>query len=383
MAADDRRAALESELLALFATGLGRSVVHGEEVSGSHQAPPISDERFNDLAIRIFRHQYEGSPILRAFWSHQGATPEQVRHWSEIPGVPTAAYKEAPLCAFPPGDAAAVFETSGTTTGGRSGRHFLRSLNLYEASLLPTFERFVLPERQPMRMLNLGPNRTAMPHSSLGHMLSLVEDRWGAPHSGHFLTAAGPDLNGFRTALRDAEGNGEPVCLLGTAFGFIHWLDTFPAERFRLAPGSRLMDTGGTKGRTRELPPEELISAYERAFGVPEDHVVNEYGMTELSSQYYDTVLSDGVGVEHPRPKRGAPWLRPLVVDPETLRPLPEGEAGLLLHIDLANLDSVVAVQTDDLGCVGPAGLRLLGRATGAEARGCSLAAEELMRMSS
>src|SRR6266480_1799183 len=108
MTAEHRRAALEAELLALFAQGLG------EEARKNIQ--------FNDLALRIFRHQYEGSPILRSFWSHRGVTPQRVRHWSEITGVPTAAFKEAPLCAFPPGEAAAIFETSGTTAGGRSGR---------------------------------------------------------------------------------------------------------------------------------------------------------------------------------------------------------------------------------------------------------------------
>ena len=115
--------------------------------------------------------------------------------------------------------------------------------------------------------------------------------------------------------------------------------------------------------------------------GVPLTHVVNEYGMTELSSQYYDPVLRSRTGLRHPRPKLGPPWLRPLVVDPETLRPLPDGEVGLILHFDLANLDSVLAIQTDDLGRVTPAGLQLLGRAVGSEARGCSLAAEEFMRL--
>jgi hypothetical protein len=357
---------LESELLALFAIG-----------AAPGQA--IAEDEFNALALRVFRHQFEGSRILRAFWQRRRATPETVRHWSEIAGIPTAAFKEAPLCAFPPDEAVAVFETSGTTAGGRSGRHYLRTLALYEASLLPTFTEYVIPERQPIRMLNLGPNAEVAPHSSLGHMLSLVVREWGAPGSAHFQAAAGPDLDGFRAALRRAEQEAGPVCLLGTAFGFIHWLDTFPNERFHLAPGSRLMDTGGTKGRTREMPVSELYAAYQQAFGIPPHHLLNEYGMSELSSQYYDVVLRQPRALDHPRPKLGPPWLRTLVVDPESLRPLPQGEVGLLLHFDLANLDSVLAVQTDDLGRWSPQGLQLLGRATGAEARGCSLAAEELM----
>jgi hypothetical protein len=366
------RDALAGELLGLFRRGLGE----GDPASWA-----LPDERFNDLALRSFRHQYEGSAILRAYWQRRQAKPETVRHWTEIPGVPTAAFKEAPLCAFPPEEAVAVFETSGTTAGGRPGRHYLRSLVLYEASLLPTFEAFLLPEGPPLRMLNLGPNAEVAPHSSLGHMLSLVVGQFGASGSAHFQSTTGPDLEGFRGALRAAEAMGEPVLLLGTAFGFVHWLDTFPDDRFRLAPGSRLMDTGGTKGRTRELSTEELYAAYERAFGILPARMVNEYGMTELGSQYYDRVLRAGHGLDHPRPKLGPPWLRTVAVDPESLRPLPQGETGLLLHFDLANLDSVLAVQTDDVGRVTPDGLVLLGRARGAEARGCSLAAEELMQV--
>jgi acyl-protein synthetase LuxE len=369
-----RDTALESELLALFSRGVG---------DGSTDRALLSEERFNDLALRVFRHQYEGSRVLRAFWDRRGATPEAVRQWAEIPGIPTAAFKEAPLCAFPPDEAAAIFETSGTTAGGRPGRHYLRTLALYEASLLPTFEAFLLPDRRPIRMLNLGPNAEASPHSSLGHMMSRVMQRWGQRSAGgsshHFQTEAGLDAEGFRAALRAAEAAGEPVCLLGTAFAFVHWLDSFPDEQYCLAPGSRLMDTGGTKGRVREMTPADLYAAYERVFGIPAEHLVNEYGMTELSSQYYDVTLRTGSGLDHPRPKAGPQWLRTLVVDPESLQPLPNGEAGLLLHFDLANLDSVLAVQTEDLGRQTLEGLRLLGRATGAEARGCSLAVEELM----
>src|SRR6266851_2266976 len=187
-----RNTALERELLALFARGVGQ---------GGAGPSVFPEERFNDLALRVFRHQYDGSRVLRAFWERRGATPEAVRHWTEIPGVPTAAFKEAPLCAFPPEEAVAIFETSGTTAGGRPGRHYLRTLALYEASLLPTFEAFLLPDRRPMVMFNLGPNAEASPHSSLGHMLSLVVLRWGALGSGHFQSEGGPDLEGFRTAL--------------------------------------------------------------------------------------------------------------------------------------------------------------------------------------
>src|SRR5436853_5944299 len=179
---DEERRELEEELLAQFARGLNAARTVSPLIP--HPSSLLPDDRFNELALRVFRHQYEGSRVLRAFWKRRGALPETVRWWTEIPGVPTAAFKEAPLCAFPPEEAVAIFETSGTTAGGRPGRHYLRTLALYEAALLPTFEAFLLPENppgggQPIRMLNLGPNAEASPHSSLGYMLSLVVRRWG------------------------------------------------------------------------------------------------------------------------------------------------------------------------------------------------------------
>ena len=173
---------------------------------------------------------------------------------------------------------------------------------------------------------------------------------------------------------------GEPVCILGTAFALVHWLDALreAGTRFRLPAGSRLMDTGGFKGRSREVTREELYGAVEDRLGIPPAWCVNEYGMTEMSSQFYD-----GVAGAAPAPAdrlhAGPPWVRTQATDPETLRPLPHGEVGVLRHFDLANLSSVMAIQTADLGITSPDGFRVLGRARGAEARGCSLAMDDLL----
>ena len=140
------------------------------------------------------------------------------------------------------------------------------------------------------------------------------------------------------------------------------------------------MDTGGYKGRSREVAKEELYGLYEAILGIPGDHVVNEYGMTELATQFYDSVLADKIrGVSSHRHKVVPPWARTIVVDPDTLLPLSPGNAGLLRHLDLANLSSVMAIQTEDLGYEVAGGFEVLGRAKGAEARGCSIAVDELL----
>ena len=140
------------------------------------------------------------------------------------------------------------------------------------------------------------------------------------------------------------------------------------------------MDTGGFKGQSRELTREELYGLFSEYFGVPATHCVNMYGMSEFSSQFLDNTLRNAHrGRKAPLAKDNPPWTRTLVIDPETLEPVPHGQRGLLLHYDLANRNSVVAILTEDVGREGEAGFLLLGRAQGSEVRGCSVAIDEML----
>jgi hypothetical protein len=159
----------------------------------------------------------------------------------------------------------------------------------------------------------------------------------------------------------------------------VHWLDRGGA-RVRLPDGSRLMETGGFKGRSREVSRDDLYRALTDRLGVPPERIVNEYGMTELLSQFWEPVLREGT--DRRRRHVGPPWVRTRVLDPVTLEDVAAGEPGLLCHLDLANVGSVAAVLTEDLGVAVEDGFRLLGRAPGAEPRGCSLALEELLATS-
>jgi hypothetical protein len=363
---DAAGAALATELERIFAAGMDA---------------PLDDAAFDVLARRVFAYQCQRNRLYRAYCEARGRTSERVSHWTEIPAVPTAAFKEVPLTTFPPEDAVAVFHTSGTTRGGRAGRHYFPTLRLYEAALLPTFAVYVLPDGAQLSMLVAGPPPASAPHSSLTHMFGCVIDAFGAEGSGFFWHDDGVDLEGLAAALRAREQAAQPVCLMGTAFALLHVADTMEAAgtRFALARESRIVDTGGFKGRTREVPQAELYNHYAGTFGISPAQIVNEYGMTELSSQYYDRTLRHGTSDEAERLKAGPPWLRAVVVDPETLEPVAPGVPGLARHVDLANLFSVVAVQTDDLAVLHGGGLELLGRAAGAEPRGCSLAMEQLL----
>jgi hypothetical protein len=166
------------------------------------------------------------------------------------------------------------------------------------------------------------------------------------------------------------------VCIATTAFALVAALDACAARgrRFVLPRGSRMMETGGFKGRSRVVERDDLYAAAAERFGIPAAAIVAEYGMTELSSQYYDSAASR---TRAQRVKVWPPWLRPIVVDPRGA-PVPLGVVGAIRHIDCANRSSVVAVETEDLGAITSGGLVLLGRERGAELRGCSLDAEEL-----
>ncbi len=148
------------------------------------------------------------------------------------------------------------------------------------------------------------------------------------------------------------------------------------------------MQTGGFKGRSREVAPDELRSLLASAFGVPPTHVVGEYGMTELGSQLYEGTLVAAplavAGIAGRSPARhgvylAPPWLRVTAVDPVSLDPVAPGEVGIARFVDLANVDSVVAVQTADRVRVTAEGVELLGRLPGAPPRGCSIAADEML----
>jgi hypothetical protein len=344
----------------------------------------LPDDVFNDAALRVFRYQFAANPAYAAFAARRGRTPESVADWTDIPAVPTAAFKQVALVAGDAADAQAVFRTSGTTQGAeRRGAHYIPDLSLYHASLLPFFAACVLPDGAAVRMLSLIPSAEEQPDSSLSHMVSVVVELLGARGSAFYATVSGGlEEDGLSRALAEAAADGVPVCLLGTSFAFVHWLDALQqrGERHFLPAGSRLMDTGGYKGRSREVGAEDMRRLYEEVLGIQPQFAVNEYGMTEMCSQFYDSSLRDHLEESAgPRRKLVPPWVRTRAVDPESLAPLEPGATGLLQHFDLANAGSVLAVQTEDLGMLVDGGFLLFGRAPGAAPRGCSIAMDLLL----
>ena len=340
-----------------------------------------SDAReFEKLAFEIFNYQFQQNSAYRRLCESRKARPGPVTSWEQIPAVPSAGFKELELTCLTPADRTTVFHSSGTS-GQQPSRHFhnQESLAIYEASLLPWFRRHLLrgeeASSRTVDFFSLTPAAKDAPQSSLAHMIDVATRTSGGPASRSFgfVNREGQwsvEANFLLDALAGAQ---RPVLLLGTAFNFVHLLDAMEARQLglKLPQGSRVMETGGYKGRSRELPKAALHAALARRLGLPASAIICEYGMSELSSQAYDLA----VDAHHPLDRlfRFPPWCRFQIIDPETGLRCPEGSPGLLRILDLANVASVIAVQTEDLAIQRGDGFELLGRAVKAEARGCSL----------
>jgi hypothetical protein len=332
--------------------------------------------RFETLALEVFAHQFECVPAYRHVCERRGTTRAVVRDWRDIPPVPALAFKHLDLgCAEPQ----RVFLTTGTSSGaGQRGRHAMPDLRLYHAAALAGMSEFLFPDVEAMPILSLVAASAECPDSSLAQMIAWALEHFGrVPGNQVFASAGQLDFAGFTAALRQSERDGVPVCIMTTTGALVRFFDHCRVQgvAFRLPHGSRLMDTGGSKGAGRPLSAAGVLYACWNTLAIPGYFCVNEYGMTELSSQYYDTVIRDRyAGRFTRRAKAGPHWLRPRVLDPGSLREVPAGQPGLLCHFDLANAGTVLAVLTEDVGYTVENGFVITGRMAGADARGCALA---------
>lgn len=284
----------------------------------------------------------------------------------ELNPVPEAAFKLMTIAHFAPSEAAIVFRTSGTTTGS-PGRHLILDPDLARDSALQGFARFVLYDTVPTRYLSLVPAFDERPASSLSFMVSAVLDAFGVHGRACVRRGADLDLAGANRSFSDAIDAGQPLVLLGTSLDFLTLFEAM-AEPVRLPAGSRAMHTGGAKASGRVVDRATLRAVFLDRLGIAPDDVIEEFGMTELTSQSYDAPrISSG-----PRRFVSVPWMRSRVVDPRTLDEVEDGGRGLLLHEDLANCWTAAALLSSDLATRVGDGFADVVRAPGAPARGCS-----------
>jgi hypothetical protein len=346
-----------------------------------HSLSGAATESFDALAADIARFQAAHIPGFRRLVDAHGTSLSDA---ASIPAVPVDAFRLARVAVHPPEQDDARFVTSGTTSGA-PGTHALRTTSTYRELSLAWAIPGLLCDESPRVVVALAPDPGDVITSSLAFMMrALMETldgrslgdgtaaRFDVDAKARWLVGpGGPDVVGIARAVAVARERREPLLVLATSFALVLLADATD-QRFEAPEGSVVMTTGGFKGKSREIAPAALVERVAWQFGVPAPRIIGEYGMTELTSQLY----------EHP-PERGVfhppPWLRVTPVDPETLAPVPPGEKGIARFVDLGNVDSAVAIVTQDLVRATGTGVELFGRRPGAPPRGCSLAIEEMV----
>lgn len=310
-------------------------------------------QQLETTSLEFFRYQAEHNPVYRAYIRNLGVDPEKIRKIIDIPFLPVECFASFPLLTGK-GTIKAEFTSSGTT-GVKRSRHCIYDLSIYEESFSRTFESHY-GDLKDLCILALLPGYLERKESSLIYMVDALIRQTGHPNSGFYLD----NFHDLKEMLIQLEKQGQQILLFGVSFALLDFAEFFNSP----ITNTIVMETGGMKGRRKEITRNELHHRLCEKFGVSEIH--SEYGMTEILSQAY----SRGRGIFHT-----PPWMKVLIRDPyDPFDYLPAGRTGGINIIDLANIHSVSFVETQDLGKLHEDdGFEVLGRFDHSDIRGCNL----------
>lgn len=311
-----------------------------------------NDKSFLDIALVLFRYHYEHNSVYSSFCHALNIIPEKIERLTEIPFLPVSFFKTAKVTSFLKEDCL-IFESSGTSLHDPS-KHYVNFPELYELSIVNGFKH-VYGNPSQYTFLALLPSYLERPDSSLIYMVSLLMKLSGNPHNGYFL------YNHAELAekLNYLNESGQKTILFGVSFALTDF-----ASQYKVSfPELVIIETGGMKGRRKEITREELHGLLQNAFGVRTIH--SEYGMTELLSQAWSK--SNGLFC-------CPPWMKILIRDMNDPLHYPEsGKTGGINVVDFANAFSCPFIATDDLGLLNEDGtFTIKGRFDSAQIRGCN-----------
>lgn len=307
---------------------------------------------FEKTCLEVFRFQFENNPVYHQFCSLLNKNPENVHYIESIPFLPIEFFKSKKVICGKQ-DAEIIFTSSGTT-GNLTSSHYVTDLSIYERSFFEGFKRFYgAPEEYII--LALLPSYLERTGSSLIYMADKLIEASKHEDSGFYLN----ELDILAHKLKQLDSEGKKILLLGVSFALLELVERHDFD----LKNTIIMETGGMKGRRKEMIRQELHDILKKGFGISQIH--SEYGMTELLSQAY----SRGNGVfECP------PWMKILIRDPEdALSFIPQEKTGGINVIDLANINSCSFIAAQDLGRITPQGTQILGRFDNSDIRGCNL----------
>ncbi|WP_373057728.1 acyl transferase [Zunongwangia sp. H14] len=312
-----------------------------------------SEAEFQHIALEVFQFQYKHNKFYRRFCELLEKNPAEIKNITQIPFLPIEFFKTKTLLSSK--EKPQITFTSSGTTGSSTSKHYVTDFGLYETSFNKAFEYFY-GNPQDLVIFALLPSYLEREGSSLIYMADHLIKRSKNPESGFYLN----DLKDLAVKLQELDEAGKKILLIGVSFALLDLVENY---KFQLN-NTVVMETGGMKGRRKEMIREELHKILSEGFGVEKIH--SEYGMTELLSQAY----SKGAGIfECP------PWMKILIRDPEdAVSLLPANKTGGINIIDLANLYSCSFIATQDLGkMLSEKSYEILGRFDNSDIRGCNL----------
>jgi phenylacetate-coenzyme A ligase PaaK-like adenylate-forming protein len=312
-----------------------------------------SPDEFNEIAVSLFRYQYRNNKIYKSFVDALGLSENRIYHPEQVPYLPVSFFKTQKIVT---GNFAEelIFESSGTT-GSETSKHYVADADLYQQSFTKGLE-LEYGDLSRYAVFALLPSYLERQNSSLVYMVEKILLNTNRQMGGFYLN----ELQELKTQMLEAQRQGVKIMLFGVTFALLDMAEEFPVQ----IPDAIIIETGGMKGRRKEITRMELHEKLCNAFGVEKIH--SEYGMTELLSQAW----SKGDGIF-----RCPPWMKVLIADTnDPLSILEEGRTGGINIIDLANLHSCSFIATQDLGRVSDDGtFEVLGRFDNSDIRGCSL----------
>ncbi len=366
-----------------FVVSLGNEIM---DFIRNGAAGPDSEMIFNDLSMRLFEYQYNANIVYRKYCDKKGVKPGMVKAWMDVPAVPAVAFKEVELRTISDEETVQVLTSSGTSNPEKRARISLNETQVKIRELNGEYLKdrgYYKSPDEKIHALLLAPDPALMPSAAAGmSQIKILIEGHSIGNPEFFISPKGFDFSALAERLKLAEKTGEPVFIAGATFAYVHFFDFCQAQNitFKLPAGSRAMDGGGNKGKGRELSKEDYRMLAEKILGIPQSHMINHYGLIEMEASYVDNAFYNHVrGISEPRAKMIPHFARVVVVDPDTLVPLAKGEKGLLRQHSVANLTTVQAVLTDDMGYEIGSGFEITGRARDAESRGCSIAYDELI----
>jgi phenylacetate-coenzyme A ligase PaaK-like adenylate-forming protein len=312
----------------------------------------VSTEGFTAQALAVFRYQYANNKVYRKWIEALGINTETIQSITAIPFLPVSFFKDHQVISgnFQP---ETIFESSGTTQSV-SSKHFIKDVGIYTTSFTKGFKRFY-GDIEGWCIIGLLPSYLERQGSSLVMMVDHLIRQSGHEASGFYLY----EFDKLADVLKALEAKQQNTLVIGVTFALLD----FAALHQMQLQHTIIMETGGMKGRRREMVREEVHDILKQQLGVSSVH--SEYGMTELLSQAYS--YGDGVF-------KSPPWMKVLVRDEDDpLKVYAEGR-GVINVIDLANIHSCSFIATDDIGQINSDGsFEVIGRMDDSDVRGCSL----------